>query len=84
MANGVIFIDLFDPTRPESVGLDVLEALPANRLAGFRPFSLVSQGDLGMTVLQLDRGCVPPRLLSGRVIGTGPQLVTPSSSASDN
>jgi len=65
--DGVFMINLEDPARPTEVGHWTLGRLGVVDLAAAWPTAVVTNGDFGVTVLSLDRSCVPPRRPSRRV-----------------
>lgn len=74
-SDGVFLIDLRDPALPTEIGHWTLGQLGVMDLAAAWPAVVATNGAFGLTVISLDRPCIPPRRPSSRVV--------PSSSKTD-
>ena len=79
--DGVFLIDLRDPTRPTEIGNWTLGQLGVVDLATAWPTAVATNGAFGLTVISLDRSCVPPRRPSSRVFPSRTKISYPASSA---
>ncbi len=71
ISDGVYLIDLTDPTNPRPVDRWFADQLSTRDLAADWPLIVNSNGTLGLTVIGLDRRCLPPRRPSSRTAPTG-------------
>jgi hypothetical protein len=80
-SDGVFLIDLSEPSRPTEIGHATLGQLGVVDLAAAWPAVVATSGAFGLTVISLDRSCVPPRRPSKRVAPSRPETGYVESSA---